>query len=80
MLAQRLVMTKIDDVLELMKDYAKDIGPRSKAVRLEFNGDLMQLALVFVDPDATPTSRPTLLAKFETKRIHKVGETPNATV
>jgi hypothetical protein len=73
MLAQRLVMTKIDDILELCKDYAVDIGKSSKAVRLEFNPDLKQLALVFVDPEATQASRPTLLAKFETKRVHAVG-------
>lgn len=73
MLMQRLVMTKIDDILELMKDYATDIGRGSKAVRLEFNPNLQQLALVFVDPDANLNSRPTLLAKFETKRVYGVG-------
>ncbi len=73
MLMQRLVMTKIDDILELMKDYAKDIGPGSKAVRMEFNPELQQLALVFVDPQATTNSRRQLLAKFETKRVYGIG-------
>lgn len=73
MLAQRLVMTKIDDILELMKDYAKDIGPNSKAINLQFNPQLKQLALVFIDPDANLNSRANLLAKFETKRIYSGG-------
>jgi hypothetical protein len=75
MMAQRLVMTKIDDILELMKDYAKDIGPNSKAINLQFNPELKQLALVFVDPDANVNSRRTLLAKFETKRIYTGANT-----
>lgn len=78
MLAQRLVMTKIDDILELMKDYAKDIGPNSKAINLQFNPQLKQLALVFIDPDANANSRANLLAKFETKRIYN-GGSPIAT-
>jgi hypothetical protein len=75
MLAQRLVVTKIDDILELMKDYAKDIGPNSKATTLQFNPQLQQLALVFIDPDAAPNARQVLLAKFETKRIYSGGTT-----
>lgn len=66
-------MTKIDDILVLMKDYCQDISPDSKAVRLEFNPQLQQLALVFIDPDATPSSKAVLLAKFETKRVFAAG-------
>lgn len=76
MTCQRLVMTKIDDMLELMKDYAVDIGRGSKAVRLEFNPQTRMLALVFVDPSAKPTDRPVLMAKFETKRVYSVGGGP----
>lgn len=73
MRSQRMIVTRIDDMLELMKDYVKDIGPNSKAITLEFNPTLMQLALVFVDPDAAPTDRENLLTKFELKRNFTVG-------
>lgn len=84
MLAQRMVVTRIDDMLELMKDYVKDIGPNSRALTIEFNPSLQQLALVFVDPDCRPTDRENLLTKFELKRNFNVGgqgiiDTPAAT-
>lgn len=73
---QRIITTRIDDMLELLKDYVVDIGPNSKALTIEFNPQLQQLALVFADPDCPPSARTELLTKFNIQRVFSANPTP----
>lgn len=69
MAEQRLVMTKIDDMLAVVAQFmGGTISPAARALTIELDPISRQLAIVYVDP-LSEDKRLDLMAKFELTRI-----------